>query len=80
MTPETFAALLRAFALSAESGDGARFAGRAGVPSHTVYEGGMDYGGMPAKPVREWVRELHALKMLLKRQDRQKDGRKDGHD
>jgi len=26
MTPETFAALLRAFALSAESGDGARFA------------------------------------------------------
>lgn len=27
MTPENFAALLRAFALSAESGDGARFAG-----------------------------------------------------
>ena len=55
-------------------GDGARFAGRSGIPSNTVYEGGVDYGGMPAKPVREWVREMHALKMLLKRQ------KKEGHD
>jgi UDP-3-O-[3-hydroxymyristoyl] glucosamine N-acyltransferase len=55
-------------------GDGARFAGRAGVPSNTVYEGGMDYGGMPAKPVREWVREMHTLKIMLKRQDKKKDG------
>lgn len=54
-------------------GDGARFAGRAGVPSNAVYEGGMDYGGMPAKPVREWVREMYTLKMMLKRQDKKKD-------
>jgi UDP-3-O-[3-hydroxymyristoyl] glucosamine N-acyltransferase len=54
-------------------GSHARFAAKTGIPSNTVYEGGADYGGMPAKPVREWVRELHALKMLLKRQ------KKDGH-
>ncbi len=59
-------------------GDRARFAAKTGVPSNTVYEGGMDYGGMPAKPVREWVRELHTLKIMLKRQDREKSKR-DGH-
>ncbi len=59
-------------------GDRARFAAKTGVPSNTVYEGGLDYGGMPAKPVREWVRELHALKMILKRQDKDKH-KKDGH-
>jgi len=53
-------------------GDGARFAARAGAPSNTDYEGGVDYGGMPAKPVREWVREMHALKMMLRRQDKEK--------
>jgi UDP-3-O-[3-hydroxymyristoyl] glucosamine N-acyltransferase len=62
-------------------GDGARFAGRAGIPSNTVYEGGTDYGGMPAKPVREWVREMYALKTLLKRQDKEKDReKKDGNE
>ena len=55
-------------------GDGARFAGRFGIPSHATYEGGMDYGGMPAKPIREWVREMYTLKMVLKRQ------KKEGHD
>ena len=63
----------------ARIGDRARFAAKTGVPSRTVYEGGIDYGGMPAKPVREWVRELHALKMMLKRQDKEKP-KKDGHD
>jgi UDP-3-O-[3-hydroxymyristoyl] glucosamine N-acyltransferase len=53
-------------------GPGARFAGQTGVPPNSVYEGGADYGGWPAKPVREWLRELHVLKMLLKRQ--KKDG------
>ena len=58
----------------ARIGDRARFAAKTGVPSRTVYEGGIDYGGMPAKPVREWVRELHALKMMLKHQEKKKDG------
>ncbi|MBV9550897.1 MAG: UDP-3-O-(3-hydroxymyristoyl)glucosamine N-acyltransferase, partial [Alphaproteobacteria bacterium] len=53
-------------------GDRARFAAKTGVPSNTIYEGGIDYGGMPAKPVREWVRELHALKIMLKRQEKEK--------
>jgi UDP-3-O-[3-hydroxymyristoyl] glucosamine N-acyltransferase len=62
-------------------GDRARIAAKTGVPSNTVYEGGMDYGGMPAKPVREWVRELQAVKMLAKRQDGKKSKpKKDGHD
>ena len=58
----------------ARIGDRARFAAKTGVPSNTVYEGCVDYGGMPAKPVREWVRELHALKMMLKRQEKKKEG------
>ena len=60
-------------------GSGARFAGQTGVPPNTVYEGDADYGGWPAKPVREWVRELHALKIMLKRQEKEKDRKRDGH-
>jgi UDP-3-O-[3-hydroxymyristoyl] glucosamine N-acyltransferase len=29
--------------------------------------GGQDYGGVPAKPVREWLREVHALRGLANR-------------
>jgi UDP-3-O-[3-hydroxymyristoyl] glucosamine N-acyltransferase len=43
-------------------GDGARLAARAGVIGYLP--GGQDYGGMPAKPIREWARELAAVKML----------------
>ena len=53
-------------------GDGARFAGQAGLPSHTVYEGGKDYGGLPAKPVREWVRDLAAVKALARKTEKKK--------
>ena len=71
--------ILRSGVLAAWSA--AFFAGRAGIPSNTFYEGGIDYGGMPAKPVREWVREMHTLKIMLKRQDKEKDKReKGGHD
>jgi len=45
-------------------GDGARLAARAGVIGYLP--GGQDYGGMPAKPIREWARELAAVKMLAK--------------
>jgi UDP-3-O-[3-hydroxymyristoyl] glucosamine N-acyltransferase len=55
-------------------GSGARFAGQSGLPPGNVYPGGADYGGLPAKPIREWARETHMLKMLLKRQ------KKEGHD
>ncbi|HWA02813.1 MAG TPA: UDP-3-O-(3-hydroxymyristoyl)glucosamine N-acyltransferase [Rhizomicrobium sp.] len=46
-------------------GDGARLAGRAGFVPGT-YPGGRDYGGMPAKPLREWAREMAALSRLAR--------------
>jgi UDP-3-O-[3-hydroxymyristoyl] glucosamine N-acyltransferase len=48
-------------------GRGARFAARAGTASNITLEGGIDYGGAPAKPVREWIREVHAVAHLVKR-------------
>ena len=53
-------------------GAGARFAARSGTGSAVVLEGGRDYGGAPAKPVREWAREIHALTNLARR--RKPDG------
>ena len=47
-------------------GDGARLAARTGVVPGTL-AGGQDYGGMPAKPLREYARELAAIKMLVKK-------------
>ena len=46
-------------------GDGARLAGRTGVVGELA--GGQDYGGAPAKPLRDWARELAAVSMLAKR-------------
>lgn len=51
-------------------GDGARLAARGGF-SNSEYEGGKDYGGAPARPMREWAREVAAISMLAKR--RKKD-------
>jgi len=50
----------------------ARMGARAGTGSRILLEGGQDYGGAPAKPVREWARELHAVTRLarLRKQDR----------
>jgi UDP-3-O-[3-hydroxymyristoyl] glucosamine N-acyltransferase len=45
-------------------GDGARFAGRTGVTSSLA--GGIDYGGLPAKPMKQWARELVAVSNLVK--------------
>lgn len=45
-------------------GDGARLAARSGVVG--FLPGGQDYGGMPAKPMREYARELAAVKMLAR--------------
>ncbi|HET7084902.1 MAG TPA: UDP-3-O-(3-hydroxymyristoyl)glucosamine N-acyltransferase [Rhizomicrobium sp.] len=44
----------------------ARLGARAGTGSAILLEGGQDYGGAPAKPVREWAREIHALTRLAK--------------
>ncbi len=49
----------------ARIGDGARLAARTGVIPGEL-PGGHDYGGMPAKPMREYARELAAVKMLVK--------------
>jgi UDP-3-O-[3-hydroxymyristoyl] glucosamine N-acyltransferase len=47
-------------------GTKARMGARAGTGSAIFLEGGQDYGGAPAKPVREWAREIHALARLAK--------------
>ena len=47
-------------------GTRARMGARAGTGSAIFLEGGQDYGGAPAKPVREWAREIHALARLAK--------------
>jgi UDP-3-O-[3-hydroxymyristoyl] glucosamine N-acyltransferase len=49
----------------AKIGDRARLAARTGaIPGELA--GGQDYGGMPAKPMREYAREIAAIKMLVK--------------
>jgi UDP-3-O-[3-hydroxymyristoyl] glucosamine N-acyltransferase len=53
-------------------GAGARMGARAGTGSRIVLEGGQDYGGAPAKPIKEWAREIHALTRLA-RQRKQAD-------
>ncbi len=52
-------------------GDRARFAGMSGV----AYDlpGGIDYGGFPARPVKEWLREMALLAKLAKDRKRKKD-------
>jgi len=47
-------------------GAGARMGARSGTGSRIFLEGGQDYGGAPAKPVKEWAREIHALTRLAR--------------
>jgi len=54
-------------------GDGARVAARGGSQPGITYAGGIDYGGAPLKPVREWIREMQTLTNLAKKPKR------DGH-
>jgi UDP-3-O-[3-hydroxymyristoyl] glucosamine N-acyltransferase len=54
-------------------GDHARLAARAAaVPGE--YPGHADYGGVPAKPIRQWHREVAAVALLAKRGGRKRDG------
>ncbi len=58
----------------ARIGPGARLAARSAMVSGQKIEGGQDYGGVPAKPVREWLREIHAVSQLLRRRKRDDNG------
>ena len=51
-------------------GPGSRLAARSAMVSGQEIEGGQDYGGVPAKPVREWLREIHAVSQLVRRRKR----------
>jgi UDP-3-O-[3-hydroxymyristoyl] glucosamine N-acyltransferase len=55
-------------------GNGARLAGRTAMITGQEIEGGRDYGGIPAKPIRDWMREVYAMATLTKRPKRGKDG------
>ena len=55
-------------------GAGARLAARSAMVSGQQIEGGQDYGGVPAKPVREWLREIHAVSQLVRRRKRDDNG------
>jgi UDP-3-O-[3-hydroxymyristoyl] glucosamine N-acyltransferase len=54
----------------AKIGSGARLGGKCGVFMGQELEGGKDYGGIPAKPVREWLREISAVGALVKKPKR----------
>jgi len=54
-------------------GAGARLAGRSACISGQVVAAGQDYGGVPAKPVREWLREIHAVRQLARTRAKQDD-------
>jgi UDP-3-O-[3-hydroxymyristoyl] glucosamine N-acyltransferase len=51
----------------------ARMGARSGTGSSIFLEGGQDYGGAPAKPVREWARELHAVTRLARQRKQDKN-------
>lgn len=55
-------------------GSGARLAARTALVSGQSIPGGQDYGGVPAKPVRQWLREIHALSGLVRRRKQDDNG------
>jgi UDP-3-O-[3-hydroxymyristoyl] glucosamine N-acyltransferase len=58
----------------AKVGSGARLASRAGTAPGVNLPGGRDYGGAPAKPVREWMREIYTLEKLAKAPKKTENG------
>lgn len=52
-------------------GDGAQLAAKTGVSNNL--DGGVVYGGFPARPIREWKRQVAAVSMLAKRNKRMMD-------
>jgi UDP-3-O-[3-hydroxymyristoyl] glucosamine N-acyltransferase len=57
----------------ARIGAGARLAARcAAAPGELA--GGQDYGGVPARPIKQWARELAAVSLLAKRRKQTQNG------
>ncbi|HVV26891.1 MAG TPA: UDP-3-O-(3-hydroxymyristoyl)glucosamine N-acyltransferase [Rhizomicrobium sp.] len=48
-------------------GAGARMGARSAAVTGQQVAGGKDYGGVPAKPIREWLREIHAVAQLARK-------------
>ena len=48
-------------------GTGARLGGRSAMTPGQEVEGGQDYAGVPAKPVKEWIREVLAVNAMVKK-------------
>jgi UDP-3-O-[3-hydroxymyristoyl] glucosamine N-acyltransferase len=57
----------------ARIGTGARLAGRCAATPGDL-PGGQDYGGVPARPMKQWARELAALALLAKRRKQARNG------
>ena len=55
-------------------GTGARLAARTAAVSGQDIAGGQDSGGVPAKPIREWLRESHAVSKLARRRKQDDHG------
>ncbi|MGH8323273.1 MAG: UDP-3-O-(3-hydroxymyristoyl)glucosamine N-acyltransferase, partial [Steroidobacteraceae bacterium] len=58
----------------AKIASGVRIAARAAVAPGQAIPVPGDYGGMPAKPVREWIREMHTLTNLSRKPKRDSNG------
>ena len=54
----------------ARIGRGARLAARTAVAPGQELAGGRDYGGVPAKPAKEWMREIYAVAALIRKPKR----------
>lgn len=54
-------------------GSGIRLGARTGMQTGAVLLEPGDYAGLPAKPIREWLRELQTLANLAKRKTKTKD-------
>jgi UDP-3-O-[3-hydroxymyristoyl] glucosamine N-acyltransferase len=54
-------------------GSGIRLGARTGMQTGAELLEPGDYGGVPAKPVRDWLRELHAVAQLSKPKTKKKD-------
>jgi UDP-3-O-[3-hydroxymyristoyl] glucosamine N-acyltransferase len=55
-------------------GTGTRLAARSAMVSGATVPPGQDYGGVPAKPVREWIREMHTVAQLTRKPKRVHNG------
>jgi len=57
----------------AQIGSGARLAARCAATPGPL-PGGQDYGGVPARPMKQWARELAAVALLAKRRRQGRNG------